>query len=255
MRSTRWWRWCRARTWCVASSACRRPSAWSPTRAIRWWCKPSERSRPLGALALEPFGTEGVERRHLRPVEARHVLFHLVADLGLQIGEVAVADGEPRQQRLIEVEHGGRIDRVDAILFVDQPAQHDAPATPPLLQEVVEAPGAHHVADDAVDRGALRYRHLGLGNRAGALDIDRGAAEEMQNPHAARVALLGDPDEFLERALEPGGPHLPVGVPDGAEAIHHQGIAPDRPVFNQLPDCARVICLGSHFPPRSAAPG
>src|SRR5215468_10889558 len=92
-------------------------------RAIRWWCKPSECSPLLGALALEPFGTEGVERRHLWPVEARHVLFHLVADLGLQIGEVAVADGEAGQERLIEAEHGGRIDRVDAILFVDQPAQ------------------------------------------------------------------------------------------------------------------------------------
>src|SRR5580704_3818135 len=37
MRSTRRWRWCAGPTSCAASSACRKPTSWLPTRKARCW--------------------------------------------------------------------------------------------------------------------------------------------------------------------------------------------------------------------------
>ena len=69
----------------------------------------------------------------------------------LDVGEVAVARGQARQAAVVEREPRGRIDRIDAVLLVDRLAQHDAPAAVAPLEEVVEAAGADHVAEHAVD--------------------------------------------------------------------------------------------------------
>src|SRR5262245_35741033 len=56
------------------------------------------------AGALQPGPAPGVERLHLWALEAWHVGLDGVADLALQVGEVAVADGEALQQRLVKGE-------------------------------------------------------------------------------------------------------------------------------------------------------
>ena len=89
--------------------------------------------------------------------------------------------------------------------------------------------------------GALRDRHLGLGDGALALDVDRGAAEEVVDAHAALVALQVGRDELLVGALEPGRPHPAFRVPDGAEAVPLQAVAPHRPVLDQLADGELVL--------------
>ena len=110
-----------------------------------------------------------------------------------------------------------------------------------LLQEVVEAPRTDHVALDSVDLGALRDRHLRLRDRPRAGQIDRRAAEEMQDVHAALEALAADPDELPSRALKPGGHHEPVLVPDRGEALPVPRISPNRPVLDQVADQTAVL--------------
>src|SRR5207244_13541819 len=59
---------------------------------------------------------------------------------------------------------------------------HDAlPISRALLEEVVEAPGAHHVARYIFDLGALRDRHFGLCDRA----RQGRAAEERSEEHTS----------------------------------------------------------------------
>ena len=115
-----------------------------------------------------------------------------------------------------------------------------------LLEEVVEAPEAVDVDLDAVDLGPLRDRHLRLGDRAAAGDVDREAAEQVQDARPALEALPADLDERLGRALEPGGGHPPVVVPDGPEALPVAGVAPQRPVLDDGPDRGRRTRVGAH---------
>src|SRR6202035_4958373 len=96
-------------------------------RAERW----------LKLLALEPRRAAPVERVELRPDQPRHVGLHGLAVLALQIGEVAVAFGEAREQRRVEPHGRGRIDRIDAVALVDRLAQQHAPAVRALLEEIV----------------------------------------------------------------------------------------------------------------------
>ena len=67
------------------------------------------------------------------------------------------------------------------VLLVDRLAAHDRPAAGALLEEVVEAAEADDVDLDAVDLRPLRDRHLRLGDRAAAGDVDREAAEQVQD--------------------------------------------------------------------------
>src|SRR5690606_6453188 len=128
-------------------------------------------------------------------------------------------------------------------------AQHEAPSSVAPLEEIVEAPGADHVADDTVHAGALRNRHLGLGNRAVARDLDRAAAEEVQNAHAPGPALVVPADELLEgNAAGPGREHLPVRMPDGAELLPQARVAPQGPVLYQLADRCLVGGDVGHVP-------
>src|SRR5262245_9375982 len=133
---------------------------------------------PRGS-ALQPAAPTGIERLHDWPLEAWHVALHAIADLLLDIGEMAVALRKRREFRRIELERGRRIDRVEPVLLVDRLAHDHAPAPGALFDEVVEPTGAHDVAGDAVHAGALRDRHLGLCDGAIAREVDAGAAEEV----------------------------------------------------------------------------
>ena len=61
--------------------------------------------------------------------------------------------------------------------------------------DALEAAGAEHVHLDPFDGRALRDRHLGLGDGPVARQVDRDAAQEVQDAHAALEAGLGDGDE------------------------------------------------------------
>jgi hypothetical protein len=112
----------------------------------------------------------------------------------------------------------------------------NAPFALALFQEIVEPPVADHIAGLAVDRAALVDCHLGHRDGAPAFDVDRRAAELVDDPHAIGVAFLAGGDKFLRRALKPGRPHLAVRMPDGAEAVPQQAVAEHRPVLDQLAD-------------------
>src|ERR1700759_4659846 len=96
-----------------------------------------------------------------------------------------------------------------------------------LLEEVVEAPSAEHVDLDPFYRGSLRDRHLGLGDRPVARQIERDAAQEMQDADAPGPAFLADGDELVAGALGPGRHHAPVWMPDSAEALPVARVAPN----------------------------
>src|SRR5260370_7501357 len=152
-------------------------------------------------------------------MEPCHFGFDFVGDLGLQISKVPIALRKTLEQRPIECELGRRIDRIEAVLFVNQPAQHQAPTPVALFEKIVKAPSADDVADDAVDRGTLRDRHLSLRDRARTSDFDGATTEKMQNAHAARPAVLVCFDELLEAALTPCPHHAPPAMPNLPETI------------------------------------
>src|SRR5262245_39499624 len=195
----------------------------------------------LQSLSLQRVRAPGVERVDFRTVGAGSVALDVEAGLDLQIGEVAVADWKAIENLLVERDRGGGIKRHQPIHFVDQSPHHDAPLALALLQEIVEPPGADHVAWLAVDYAALGDRHLGHGDGALALNVDRRAAEQVDDAHAIGVALLARRDEFIDRALEPGSVHPAILMPDGAEALPHQAVAVHGPVLDQLAN-RKLVC-------------
>src|SRR5579875_3518212 len=84
MPSTRWWRWCSARTSYAASSACRKPPASPPTRAIR---SPGP-DRHSGALRGQRRRNGRGSRLRLRRrrLAAAAALGHELVELGLVLG-------------------------------------------------------------------------------------------------------------------------------------------------------------------------
>src|SRR6516164_975590 len=108
--------------------------------------QPGTFERKLERLALKPGRALGIERIELRPIMAGHVGLDLVADAALQIGEMAIALWELCQEVLVEREFGGRIDRIESVLFICEAAQHDAPFAFAFFKKIVEAAGAHYVA-------------------------------------------------------------------------------------------------------------
>jgi hypothetical protein len=126
--------------------------------------------------------------------------------------------------------------------------------TPPAvaaIEEVVEAAGAHDVADDLVDRRALGDRHLRLRDGAITHHVDRAPAEEVQDARPALEALPAHADELGGRPLEPRGHHPAVVMPDRREALPVAGVAPDRPVLDELADREAVSCHVCHVVPAS----
>ena len=93
-----------------------------------------------------------------------------------------------------------------------------------------EPAGAHDVARDAVDVAALRDRHLGLRDRAVTRDLDRAAAEEVQDAHAPRPALLRDADELV--TVSGSKLHFSGGNLDGRTGIYNGGNPPTISFYN-----------------------
>src|SRR3954453_6987457 len=198
----------------------------------------------LDRLALEPRTSARIQCLDLGPLHAGHVALDRVADAGLQISEVPVARWELLEERFVQNGSCTRRNGVHAVFLIDRLAQHDAPTALPLFEEIVEPPGAEHVAQHALDLGALRDRHLGLRDGAVSCEVDRDAAQEMQDADAPGPGLLADFDELVAGALRPGRHHAAVRMPDGAETLPVARIAPDRPVLQQFPDQAIVFNLG-----------
>jgi hypothetical protein len=202
-------------------------------------------------LAGEPVRAAAVQVLDAGAGEPRHVALDVESDLGLDVAEVAVSDGELGQQIAVQLEPGGRVDRVEPVLLVDRLAQDDPPAAGAVsgtliavhapLEEVVEAAGADHVALDAVHLRPLRDRHLGLRDRPVTGHIDRAAPEEVQDVHATLESLAAYANEISRGSLEPGRHHEPVVVPDGGEALPVAGVAPDHPVLDQIADQLPVV--------------
>src|SRR5438045_4592531 len=79
-----------------------------------------------------------------------------------------------------------------------------------------------------------------------SVEIDRLAAEEVQNRDAFGPAVLAHLDEFVGGALGPGRHHPAIVEPDGAEPLPVAGVAPNHPVFDQIPDDKAVSQLHIH---------
>src|SRR2546428_12185613 len=103
-------------------------------------------------FSFQPARAARVERLDFRPLETRHVGLDREAGLGLQVGEMAISVRKAYQQIAIELDALRRIDGIHPIFLVDRLPQHQTPPSTALLQEIVEAPGAKHIAPDAVDR-------------------------------------------------------------------------------------------------------
>src|SRR6266567_6258049 len=101
----------------------------------------------LFGLPREPVPSLAIELFDLGTDQARHVALDLVADQFLHVGKVAVALRQRGERLLVEAEGCCGIDRIDPVLLVDRLAADDAPLALPLLQEIVEPPGADDVAE------------------------------------------------------------------------------------------------------------
>src|SRR5437868_10012033 len=74
--------------------------------------------------------------------------------------------GKPVQERTLERDPRGRVDRVEAIHLVDRLSPHDGPPARALLEEIVEPSDARDVDEHAVDGRALIDRHPRLRDRS-----------------------------------------------------------------------------------------
>src|SRR5262249_7732174 len=146
----------------------------------------------------------------------------------------------------IEREPGRRIDRVHAVLLVDGLAKHQTPTSLALFEEVIETAGADNVYENIVHAGALRDRHLGLRYGPAVGDVDRAAAEGVQDADALLEALAANANEPIRRALEPGCHHAPIRMPHGAEALPVACVAPEHPIFHEFPDRLAFQRVAAH---------
>src|SRR5580700_12333583 len=109
-----------------------------------------------------------------------------------------VTFGKLRENLRIELHGFRRIDRIHAVLFIEEPPQNNGPAVVSFFKEIVEAACAKNVHEDAVYRRALRNRHLRLRDGAGDRDFDRRSSKQMQYADAVVPTLFVDSDELLE---------------------------------------------------------
>jgi lysophospholipase L1-like esterase len=161
--------------------------------------------------ACQPCLAARIQALHGGSRELRHVAFDDVADVGLHVSQVLIARRQGSESRAVQLEFGGRIDRIDPVLFIDRLTQHQAPAP-----------------------GALRDGHLGLRDGALTRKVDRCAAQKMQNADPLGPAFPARANEIRRRTLKPGRHHDAVIVPDRGESIPIARIAPQRPVFDQF---------------------
>src|SRR5581483_3691200 len=101
--------------------------------------------------ALYAKGEAWLKGREGRPFESGKLVLDRVADLALQVGEVAVAFRKLRQKSFVERKPRVGLDRVDAVLLIGEAPQDDAPASLTLFQKVVKAAAANDIAEHALD--------------------------------------------------------------------------------------------------------
>src|SRR6185437_13726635 len=190
--------------------------------------------KSLERLASEPRFATRVKSLNLWAGQSRHIHFNFVTNLRLQVSEVAIAFSKRHQKFLIEVEFGGGIDGIHAILFVNRLAQNQSPTPCALFPEIDKTPGANNVAHYVMNWGALINFHFGLREGAIALHFYRATALKMQDAHALGETLFAHFDEFIGCALSPGGHHAAIVMPKAAKLLPHQGIPPENPVVNHL---------------------
>ena len=87
----------------------------------QWRSPRGPRGEASERLALQPLGALRIKRVERFAFETGQVALDVVADLGLQIGEVTITFRELRKQRGIERERDAGIDRVEPVLLVDVP--------------------------------------------------------------------------------------------------------------------------------------
>src|SRR5512134_1006619 len=197
------------------------------------------RTFPVGKRrwrAVEPGPPVAIKASHCLTLELRQVPLYGEPELRLQVPQVAVALGDRAEQVGIELDPHGRVHGIHAVLLIDRLAPRDRPLAGALLEEIVEPAGAHHVDQLTVAAPALADRHFRLAYRTATLHVHARAAEEVQDAHAFLEPRLAHLDELARRALEPGGGHPAVVVPDGGEAVPVAGVAPQRPVVDHLDD-------------------
>jgi hypothetical protein len=207
----------------------------------------------MDGRAGQPGGAARVQALDLGTTQAGHVRLDGEAELGLQVGQVAVTVGEPLQHAGVQRERRRRVDRVDAVLLVDRLPEHDRPPAVAAGEEVVEPAGAGDVAQHVVGHTPLHDRHLGLRDGPVPVQADVAAAQEVQDVDPALPALPADLDELLGRSLEPGGHHGPAVVPGAAEGLPVTGIPGDRPGLHDIPDgeavSERLVLVHEMRPP------
>src|SRR4051812_36399703 len=93
------------------------PAIPTRTAAARIWRRCTS---ALQRTAGEPAGAALVQLLHHRALEHRHVHLDLVADARLDVGQVAVTLGHGGEHVRVEFQLRRRVDRVDAVLFIDR---------------------------------------------------------------------------------------------------------------------------------------
>ena len=176
-------------------------------------------SRAISDASRQPGSPMPVEYLDLGPGQAWHVAFDAIADGFLCVCEMTIADRKSVELFGVQFQFDRRIDRIEPILFINRLPQDNAPDARTLFQKIVEASGTNDIARDVMHGGALRDRHLGLCDGTIAIEIDRGAAEEMEDADAFLPTFLADSGEIWRCAMEPGRAHPAIVVPDCPEPI------------------------------------
>src|SRR6266545_6934582 len=170
---------------------------------------------------------------------------------------MAVALRKAPEQRQVERNHRARIDRIDAVLFVDHAALRDAPVSPALFHPVEEAAVARRVDLDAVERRADHDRHAGLRDRARSVDLRDGSAEKMLRARSLAPGGLAGFDEVVESSVEPGGGHGRIRVRGRAQLLPVSRVARERPGLRERGDGELILQIRAHsgwMPARRRSP-
>src|SRR5258706_4266025 len=172
---------------------------------------------------------------------------------------MAVAFRKASEQCGVERNRRTRIDRIDAVLFVDHRALGDTPRAFAPFHTIEEAAEAHRVDFDAVEARAHVDRHARLRDRASPLDFRDCAAQEMLRTRSLAEGGLTGCDKSFEAAVEPGCGHRGPGVRGRAQLVPVPGVARERPTLHERGNRKLVLQIRhaltrARCPPCEAAP-
>ena len=85
---------------------------------------------------------------------------------------------------------------IEPVAFVDRLTKHDLPRALPAFEKVVEAAGAHRIAEYPMNESALRDRRFCLSDRPFTDNVDVTTTQVVLNPDPAGGALPRKPDEL-----------------------------------------------------------